>query len=80
MTTRPIREALRLVDPQRFPYQADRAHAQEALDAALEAVRAIEEMAKFMVSVDTMRAPDPDDMRNAAKFNDLLEFIAKEAP
>lgn len=76
MSTRPIREALNLVDPQRFPYQSDRAHVQEVLEAAMEAVAVIENMAKTLVPAmaEEIRA---NRLPHAAS---VLESIAKEAP
>lgn len=72
MSTRPIREALELLEM----FSGDEKRAREAYDAAMEAVRAIENMAKTLAIQKTqdIRA---DGMTNAAA---MLESIAKEAP
>ena len=71
MSTKPIREALNttqnLID--NAPSHWSTVAAQESLDAALEAVRAIEEMAQRFMA-DTATAKDWDAMKS----------IAKEAP
>lgn len=78
MSTKPIREALNttqnLID--NAPSHWSTVAAQESLDAALEAVRAIEEMARTYVSDDFK--DDHNERLNRSKR--LLESIAKEAP
>lgn len=53
-------------------------HHLETARKALSEVEAIEKAAKFITTVDTLRAPDPDDMRDASDTKTLMESIAKE--
>lgn len=69
MSTKPIREVLEWVG--RGDYD------REALDAALEAVRAIEEMARRVVNEGGAYVLRQDGYDRSV---DLLESIAKEAP
>lgn len=81
MSTRPIREALEKMQKARVDH--------EAHSAALEAVRAIEEMAKVLMTVGdvtvdgtvvTIKLADEAETRRVIEAIDHCESIAKEAP
>lgn len=71
MSTKKMREALRLVDAEAFPHQGDREQVRTLLRDALAEVEEIEAVAK-----DMMRSRD----FNVGRANALLNRIAEEAP